>query len=567
MSFLHLFLSNAQSVNDSLELVSINKLYEVSKGKYDSTAYFNHHKILSIAKKTGSYIREVESYNSLAWFHGNGHIKERRLDSTLYYFNMFEDNIPKLDSLGMNKIISFHYINKGYLLANRFGLLEEGLTAYQNAYPKIDDNDFNTQVYYDILVAQLYKDKYQYEKAEKLLISRIKDTAALSENIKLYLMQNLASSYKKNKKPKKGLIINQQILEKALKSNNEYYIWWTKKEITYNYFLMGETQKAIDSALVLKKYYKENFNKDALKDISDYLGDYYTAKGDLNNAIFYKEGAVKKGYHINDLPIKYGELASLYSKIKNDKKATFYYKRKDKVIDSIRSREQLYFTTYADNNIQFLKQKKLNYEIKQKNKNLKLKNNKQKIFIALLTLFLLFFLIFLTTYYLRIKSKKQLKSLEVLAIEQKKNLLEKKVKFRDEELAVSTKAISSSLSRLSEIKNELEKGSFSDAEKVVKTSKEIEILINSASNLSMITDKFASKYSGFTILLNDKHPGLSSRELDYCLLTKLNLSIKETASILNVSPGTVKVARSRLKSKLKIPSNISFKDYLNSLDT
>jgi DNA-binding CsgD family transcriptional regulator len=65
--------------------------------------------------------------------------------------------------------------------------------------------------------------------------------------------------------------------------------------------------------------------------------------------------------------------------------------------------------------------------------------------------------------------------------------------------------------------------------------------------------------------LMDKYPNLSDTQIRYCLLTKLNLSIKETASILNVTPDTVKVARSRLKKKLGIPPEISIKMFLDQL--
>jgi DNA-binding CsgD family transcriptional regulator len=52
--------------------------------------------------------------------------------------------------------------------------------------------------------------------------------------------------------------------------------------------------------------------------------------------------------------------------------------------------------------------------------------------------------------------------------------------------------------------------------------------------------------------------------LKICALTKLNLSLKEIASILGISPESVKVARSRIKKKLNLTQD---EDFINFLGT
>ena len=47
-------------------------------------------------------------------------------------------------------------------------------------------------------------------------------------------------------------------------------------------------------------------------------------------------------------------------------------------------------------------------------------------------------------------------------------------------------------------------------------------------------------------------PDLSTHDLRHCALIKLNLNIKETASVLNLSPNSIKSARYRLKKKLAL---------------
>lgn len=57
-------------------------------------------------------------------------------------------------------------------------------------------------------------------------------------------------------------------------------------------------------------------------------------------------------------------------------------------------------------------------------------------------------------------------------------------------------------------------------------------------------------------------PELSKTEVLHCLLVMQEISLKEVASLLNVSIGTVKSARYRAKLKLNIPKNKSLKRFL-----
>jgi len=69
---------------------------------------------------------------------------------------------------------------------------------------------------------------------------------------------------------------------------------------------------------------------------------------------------------------------------------------------------------------------------------------------------------------------------------------------------------------------------------------------------------FEEVHVDFHKKLQIKHPDLSSNDLKICILTRLNLNIKETASILGISPESAKTARYRLRKKL----NLSTEDEL-----
>ncbi len=63
---------------------------------------------------------------------------------------------------------------------------------------------------------------------------------------------------------------------------------------------------------------------------------------------------------------------------------------------------------------------------------------------------------------------------------------------------------------------------------------------------------FEQTNQNFYAHLAEIAPDLTSTELKLCSLIKLNMNIKETASVLNIEPTSVKTARHRLRKKLKL---------------
>lgn len=73
---------------------------------------------------------------------------------------------------------------------------------------------------------------------------------------------------------------------------------------------------------------------------------------------------------------------------------------------------------------------------------------------------------------------------------------------------------------------------------------------------------FEEVHVGFHAKLMAKHPDLKTNDLKICSLTRLNLNIKETASILGISPESAKTARYRLRKKLELEPKQEIINYL-----
>jgi tetratricopeptide (TPR) repeat protein len=75
---------------------------------------------------------------------------------------------------------------------------------------------------------------------------------------------------------------------------------------------------------------------------------------------------------------------------------------------------------------------------------------------------------------------------------------------------------------------------------------------------------FEKVHSSFFENLKARHPDLSQGELKLCALLSLNLSMKEMAELMGISPESVKMARHRLRKKLNLATEENLSDFVGS---
>lgn len=73
----------------------------------------------------------------------------------------------------------------------------------------------------------------------------------------------------------------------------------------------------------------------------------------------------------------------------------------------------------------------------------------------------------------------------------------------------------------------------------------------------LITELHASSFQ-FQQSLRRKHPRLTSYDIRLCTYLRSNLSTKEIATLLNITPDSVKKAKHRLRKKLHLRPDISW---------
>ena len=112
----------------------------------------------------------------------------------------------------------------------------------------------------------------------------------------------------------------------------------------------------------------------------------------------------------------------------------------------------------------------------------------------------------------------------------------------------------------SNIKEELNKiGAKETLKPVIKI---IDSNLNQNNEWELFQEAFDNADIGFLKRVKALHPKLSPNDLKLCAYLRLNLSSKDIAQILNISPRSVEIKRYRLRKKLKLQHEDNLVNYL-----
>ena len=133
------------------------------------------------------------------------------------------------------------------------------------------------------------------------------------------------------------------------------------------------------------------------------------------------------------------------------------------------------------------------------------------------------------------------------------------IESKNRELATSTMSIIKKNEFLNSIKNELIDGKEKNVSKVVKI---IDKNLNNTDDWKMFQEAFNNADKKFLDKVKEKHPDLTPNDLRLCAYLRLNLSSKEIAPLLNISPRSVEVKRYRLRKKMDLEHNANLTNYI-----
>lgn len=240
------------------------------------------------------------------------------------------------------------------------------------------------------------------------------------------------------------------------------------------------------------------------------IGNTYLEMNKLDSSIHYYKQALpifQKAQDLYRLQYIYEDLATIYEKFGEDKLYTFYSKKAKELSDITRKKEKIETDKVAKNILELEKTgwyKNLYY---------------------IIAGFLIFFVIKL---YFTIKFVKRYK---------------REKREREALNNIQTDSL------VNEFEQKIN-ASFSELLELAK------------SNDSSFLSRFTEIYPDFHKKLTDKYPDMTSGQLAFCALLKLNFSTKEIASCSHISVRSVEMKKSRLRKQLNISSDVDLNNWM-----
>ncbi|WP_157471436.1 helix-turn-helix transcriptional regulator [Marinifilum fragile] len=165
-------------------------------------------------------------------------------------------------------------------------------------------------------------------------------------------------------------------------------------------------------------------------------------------------------------------------------------------------------------------------------------------------------------YYLKLQEENEEKIIKL-----KNEHLREEIENKSKELANYTMMVTKKNDLLNQLKEQLEKLEIHViAATAKKRLKEINKLIQSGisneEDWKLFNENFDKANETFLQNLRKRYIDLTPNDLRFCALLRMNMTSKEIASLLNISPRSVEVKRYRLRKKLNLEHEKNLVEFL-----
>ena len=247
-------------------------------------------------------------------------------------------------------------------------------------------------------------------------------------------------------------------------------------------------------------------------------------------------------------------------------------------------------STYAREKIEAIHEIESKYQIAKKEQqiknleyNKKIQKSKSNLLLGGLIAAGIFILLILFFFYQKRKKDKallkqkeivfnkeqQLAKMKLEKAQLKEAELQKEIIFKSKQLTTHALHMMQKNQLLQELKTDLKniaKNSSSESKQNLKMlAKNIERGLRSDNDWEVFKKYFEEVNQDFYHKLTKINPEIKGSDFKIAALIKLNLNIKESASILNIEPNSIKSARYRLRKKLNLRGEDSLGDFIRNL--
>ncbi|GAB3338663.1 hypothetical protein GCM10027429_24120 [Marivirga atlantica] len=321
------------------------------------------------------------------------------------------------------------------------------------------------------------------------------------------------------------------------------------------------------------------------------LGIIYMKKGDYQLADLYLQKSLKEAELISSKKLKrdiYLKLKQLAKDRGNYQQALEYAELYNIVKDSLFNAEKLREFVRLENRYELEKNAQ---ELKLKEQEVSLLKRDSQIsalwrnllIVGILAVIIISYFIY-SRQRINIKRKKELfekneeiyRANEALSQAELENArlkeieLNQKIEFKNKELTSYTLNFIQKNELMEEVKSSIDELKKTQDQETIRKLNALKKTVSSSVHIDKdwqdFKRQFEEVHSNFFSVLKGKYPDLTNNELKLCALLKLNMNLKEAATVMGISPESVKTARYRLRKKLGLGREDNLVEYVISLE-
>ncbi|MEM6524737.1 MAG: tetratricopeptide repeat protein [Bacteroidota bacterium] len=344
-----------------------------------------------------------------------------------------------------------------------------------------------------------------------------------------------------------------------------------ERHIARVYLKSGQPDKAIPLFLKSLNTFKSYNHIVVMAESMLYLSDSYFALGNFKKSISYAQDAyrIAKREQSNSLVIRSLEKLHKAYLANSDFKAAYDYLSLAKIYQDSTYNESKASIAGSMEASQKLAEREKDNLVLQKNAEIRERTiENQRLLIAAAVIGALLVII---VAYLLIKTqgnKKRLAEIEAQMSREQANRVEEELAYKNQEIVNFAVQITEKNEFLEKLNIQVKKLN-GRAKELPEELKQIVELVKAHFSITEQREEFhqhvENVYDAFFQRLESKYPGLSMSEKRLAALIRINLTSKDIASVVNISPKSVDMNRYRLRKKMGLTSEENLNEILQNL--
>lgn len=508
-------------------------------------------------------------------------------------FFYYESNKKNIESFYVKRMYEYSFEQEELFLENQvllYGISTDGIkyrpkdkkSEIEKVLKELEHQKwsiYHSRIMYNLALAHYYLNDYQQAKSSLLL--SIKNDEQIDNNYQIAISYNMLA-----------------FIESKIFDNNKKFVKYQEKAISYKKIFGAETTSTnyrsighsyFNNNQFLKAYdaYNDAIENNFLKDSASLSEDYAyvgwayfnidpekhfsTAMQYYNKAIsFSTKGEI--GYMIAlerkiwslERFYRMDEVNALIAELLKAQNAAYLKGSKNEISDIM------------TNNMLEIKSKDQNLKIlKHQNQQQKTKIEYQKIINRIYFILIIAFLVLLYLFFQNKKNLKKNKKLNlklqksITQINEKNQEISKLLQLNEKTLFAKVLKISTYRDAINNLISHVSDLSQMDEpisnNKLFSLNQTLKTLINEDESWEEFKTQFEKTRPNFFEKLKSINSDMSINELKHCTYIASELTTKDVANLINVSPRTVETARYRIKKKLGLTKNEKLANFLNDL--